>query len=48
MRPYYTQTREKNGRVIEEVIREIEDGDNIILDRDGRVIVVIKYAEVEV
>lgn len=43
---YYTQTRDsKTGEILEEVIRDLEDNDNIILDYDGRILLVIKYKE---
>lgn len=43
-REYYIQIR-KGQEILEEWIAEIEDGDNVILDREGYVILVIRYKD---
>lgn len=44
MREYYIQERIKE-EIVGEVIDYLQDGDNIILDREGYVILVIRYKE---
>lgn len=44
-RQYYIQTRKKDGTIVEEWITNLQDGDNIILDREGYVLLVIRYKE---
>ena len=42
-RPYYIQTRNQEQEIVGEQIDYLADGDNIILDREGYVILVIRY-----
>lgn len=43
MRPYYVQIRNQEQEVIEEVIADLQINDNLILEPDGRVVLVIRY-----
>lgn len=43
MRPYYIQIRNQEQEIIEEVIADLQINDNLILEPDGRVVLVIRY-----
>lgn len=43
MRPYYVQIRNQEQEIIEEVIADLQINDNLILEPDGRVVLVIRY-----
>lgn len=44
-RQYYIQTRKKDGTIVEEWIAGLQDNDNIILDKEGYPLLVIRYKE---
>lgn len=43
MRPYYIQIRNQEQEIVEEVIADLCDGDNLIIEPDGKVVLVIRY-----
>lgn len=43
MRPYYIQIRNQEQEVVEEAIAELQINDNLILEPDGRVVLVMRY-----
>lgn len=44
-RAYYIQLRNQEGEIVEELIARVEDGDNIIVDRDGYILLIIRYID---